>query len=410
MLYLGVSTGKVYESGLLVASAGEGSVYLVIGDKTILLKILSRGLTPRQVEKLEVLAAYKSKPDHAAIPIEVVVDPATRKLVGFVQPYFANALPLTRILDSHGRSSQKLPSDLAFRVRLCRLLAEAFARIHAANLVAGDVSDGNFLFGRDWFGRVSVIYSIDCNSYQVTLRTKRGNECYLSEVATPEYAAPEIQPTDWATSQRSIYSDSFGFAVLAWKILFDGSHPFAVITPRSVDVPPIGERIEKRLFPLCPGSPMPANWKAPSIQPSVGILPTEVRELFFRAFSAPDPRDRATAAEWSEVFRSWELSLTLSLPLRVLGTCNGSLANRLAETLSVFKPHLGKALAFAVLVVMAYLTMHADFSLNTTPSGSAVPQHRLISDGPRLKSGRSRSVDPELFPEPFWQPSPPAKE
>lgn len=408
MVVIGMSTGKVYGEKALLASAGEGAVYTVDGDNTILLKILTRPLTQRQVEKLKALAAIWPKPEYAAIPIEVVIDPSTGTPVGFVQPYFSRAIPLTRVLDSHGRSAENLPNDLAFRVKLCRLLAEAFARVHAANLVVGDVSDGNFMLGRDWFGRVNVIYTIDCNSFQVTLRTNHGNEFFPSGVATEEYTAPEVQLTDWATSQRTVYSDSFGLAVLAWKILFGGSNPFAVITPRSVDVPPLGERIEKRLFPFCPGTPMPANWKAPAIQPSLAVLPIEVRVLLFRAFSSADPRDRATAMEWCETFRAWELALTPSLPLRLLGAWNGSFSDRLAGTLSAFKPYLGRAGVFATLVLLTIGTTQVDFSFFST-SGTEPYEQRLF-DSRRTKPNRPRTIDAELFPEPIWQPSSNRKE
>lgn len=410
MDYFGADTGKVYRAGPLVASAGEGSVYRVEGNKSLLLKILTRPLTARQVEKLKFLAAFKPKPNHAAIPIEIVIDPATRTPVGFTLPYFSRAVPLTLALDSHGRTTLKLPDDLACRVKVCRLLADAFARVHAANLVIGDVSDGNFLMGRDWFGRAAVVSVIDCNSFQVTVRTNRGNDCFPSGVATEEYAAPEVQPTDWATSLRSVYSDGFGFGILAWKLLFGGSHPFAVITPRSVDVPPIGERIEKRLFPFCPGSPLPTNWKAPPTEPSLAVLPVEVRELFFRTFSAADPRDRPTAADWYTAFRSWELILTPSLPFRILGAWNGSIADRLARTLSHFKPYLGPAFVFTVLVVLTSLTTRWDSLWPTKPGGTEAPPQRVVSDSPRTKSNRPRQVDRELFPEPIWNPSQPSKE
>jgi len=408
--YLGVTSGKVYESGALVATAGEGSVYQVEHDDSILLKILTRPLSARAAEKLRTLAALQAKPSHAAIPIEVVLDPSTRSPVGFVQPYFASAVPLTRTLDAHGRAALKLPSDLAFRVKLCRLLAEAFARVHAAHLVVGDVSDGNFLVGRNWLGRATVVYVIDCNSFQVTLRTNLGNEFFPSGVATEEYAAPEVQPTDWSTSPRSVYSDGFGLAVLAWKLVYGGSHPFAVVTPRCVDVPPLGQRIEKRLFPFCPGSPLPAGWKPATIQPSLAVLPVEVRELFFRAFSSADPRDRATARQWCDVFRAWEIALTPSLPFRMLGAWNDSIADRVAVTLSTFKPYLGRAFGFAALVSVALMTTRFDVSRSTAPNGVESQPARLHSDSPRTKSNRPRNVDRDLFPESIWNPSKPAKE
>jgi DNA-binding helix-hairpin-helix protein with protein kinase domain len=408
--YLGLTSNRIFKRGRLVASAGEGSVFRVDGDKSLLLKILTRPLAPRQVEKFKTLVAFKPKPDHAAIPIEIVIDLKTRTPVGFVQPFFSRAVPLTRVLDSHGRSAQKLPDDLTFRVKLCRLLAEAFARVHAVNLVIGDVSDGNFLLGRDWLGRATVIFVIDCNSFQITVRSNNGNECFPSGVATEEYAAPEVQSSDWATSLRTVFSDSFGFSVLAWKLLFGGSHPFAVITPRSVDVPPLGERIEKRLFPFSPGSAMPTNWTPPTIQPSLAVLPIEVRELFFRTFSSADPRDRATMDDWCNALTSWEWVLTPSLPFRILGAWNGSVADRLAGTLTLLKPYLGRGIVFATLVVLTVLTTHVDFPKPSMPNASEPSSQRLLIDSSRTNSNRPRRVDRNLFPESFWNPSEPSKE
>ncbi|MFO0847111.1 MAG: hypothetical protein U0871_00940 [Gemmataceae bacterium] len=412
MALIGTTTGRTYAPGRLVARAGEGSVFRVEGHEALLLKVLTRPLTARAVEKLQTLAAIQPRPGYTALPVEVVVDPSTAQAVGFVQPYFGRAVPLTRVLDTHGRAALKLPDDLAFRVKLCRLLADAFTRVHQAHLVVGDVSDGNFLLGRDRLGRAWVVYVIDCNSFQVTVRTPRGNEVFVSGVATEAYAAPEVQPTDWATSLRSVHSDAFGLAVLAWKLLFGGSHPFAVVTPRSVDVPPLGERVARRLFPFRPGTPLPPGWAAPDLRPPLTVLSAEVRELFFRTFSAADPRDRPPAGEWAAVFRSWEVALTPSLPLRVLGAWNGSVADRLAVGLSAAKPYLGRV---AVLVTLAALTAWTA-RRESPPAGlpaalQATPAaYRRLLSPPRPFPNRPRPVDLDLFPEPVWNPLPPPTE
>lgn len=412
MYVLGVTTGRVYKAGPLVAQAGEGSVYRVDGDTSVLLKVLTRPPSQRAVEKLHTLAAVRPKPAHTAVPVEVVTDPATATPVGFVQPYFVRAVPLTRVFDTHGRTALKLPDDLAFRVKLCRLLAEAFTRVHAAGLVVGDVSDGNFLLGLDRLGRAWVVYAIDCNSFQVTVRTRRGNQFFPSGVATAEYAAPEVQPTDWATSLRSVYSDSFGFAVLAWKVLFNGSHPFAVVTPRSMDVPPVGDRIERRQFPFCPGTPLPPAWTAPDLRPSLAVLPQDVRELFFRSFSAADPRDRPSVDAWGDALRSWEWAVTPSLPLRVLGAWNGSLADRLATTLTACKPYLGRAAAFVTLVALTAWTAGMELpSLSSPKPGETKPAVRpALNNRTRSAPARPRPVDHDLFPESVWTPSPHPKD
>ena len=408
MDFIGLS-GSVFSAKALLASAGEGSVYTVEGDKSLLLKILTRPLTARQLEKLKTLAAYKPKPEHTAIPIEVVIDPATRKPVGFVQRFYSQAVPLTRALDSHGRSALKLPDDLEFRVKLCRLLAEAIARVHAANLVIGDVSDGNFMIGCDRPGRVDIVYVIDCNSFQVTIRSQRGTECFVSGVATEQYAAPEVQPTDWATSLRSVYSDNFGFAVLAWKLLFGGSHPFAVITPRSVDVPPMGQRIEKRLFPFRPGSPMPADWKAPTIQPSLSDLPGAVRQMFFETFSSSDPRDRPLIDPWCHALRNWERELKPGNIERIVRYWDADLASRVAKVVAAVHSMGPRAAVLLLIVAMFVLLPRLEFSASDqTTTGSPNPSP-LIPPGkeaPSRKPKPIRKVDPELFPESIWPPVP----
>lgn len=406
MDFFGLS-GRVFAAKALLASAGEGSVYTVHGDESLLLKILTRPLAARQVEKLKALAAFKTKPDHAALPIEVVIDPATQTPVGFVQPFFSRAVPLTRALDSHGRAALKLPDDLEFLVKLCRLLAESFARIHAANLVIGDVSDGNFLIGCDRPGRVDIVYAIDCNSFQITIRSQRGTECFVSGVATEQYAAPEVQSTDWSTSLRSVHSDNFGFAVLAWKLLFGGSHPFAVITPRSVDVPPLGERIEKHLFPFRPGSPMPADWKAPAIQPPLSVLPDDVRELFFATFSSLDPRDRPLIDPWCHALRTWERELKPGILERIVRYWNADLASRVAKVVAAVQCYGLRAGVLLVIVALFALLPKLEFPASdpapTDPSNRSTLLPRG-TEAPSREAKRTRKVDPELFPKSLWPP------
>ena len=402
---MGLISKRMLRAGRLVASAGQGAVYEVDGDRSVLLKVFDRPLSSRDVEKLRTLAAITPRPEYAALPVEVVSDLATGNPIGFVQPYFRGAVPLTRALDSHGRMSLRLPDDLAFRVKLCRLLAEAFARIHAVNLVVGDVSDGNFMLGLDWLRRAWVVYAIDCNSYQVVFRTAQGNAFYPSGVATEEYAAPEVQPTDWATSARSVFSDSFGLGVLAWKIVFNGSHPFAVVTPRSVDAPPLGRRMEDRQFPYRPAQPLPAGWTAPDIQPSPAVLPVEIREMFFRCFSADDPRDRATADEWARAFFAWEQELTPALPLRLLGALGRRAAKRLNSVRVPLRPYLSRVAAVAVFGALTALCTHPEW-LGSPGS----PRTELRPDNTPRKASRPRPVDPDLFHEPLWAPVSPRKE
>lgn len=402
MAFVGSMSGRLYEPSQLLAQAGEGSVHFVKGNSTKLLKIFDHSPSSEAIAKLELLTSWPNQPATIAFPIETVAD-LSQQVVGFIQPYFANATPLTRLMDTASRQSLRLPDDLAYRVRICRLLAEAFSRLHAIHLVMGDVSDSNFLIGRDWLGRLTTAYIIDSNSFHVAVRTNKGNECYPSGVATEEYAAPETQPTDWSTSHRTIYSDSFGLAVLSWKLIFNGAHPFSVVTPRNQDVPPLGQRIEKRQFPIQPGTPLPPGWSPPPLDPSLSVLPAKVRDNFFAAFSKEDPRDRPLVDDWQQCLHDWEQEITPSLPVQVLVRLQAKVLPKLSwghlSFPRVSRPRL-IALAAALVIWLVYTNF---FSASSPPTAGSSHQPNYGRPRAADKSDkRATSIDPELFPHFPW--------
>ena len=404
---IGSVTGRLYPAGPLLARAGEGAVYKVSGDSSILLKIFDVPPSTRSIEKLEILTRYTPKPAHTALPLETVVDVVNREVVGYVQPFFDRAVPLTRALDTASRRLLGLPNGIDFRVKVCRLLSEAMARLHAVDLVMGDVSDSNFLIGRNRFGKLTVISVIDCNSLQVSVRTNRGNEIFPSGVATEAYTAPEVQSTDWSTSPRSIFSDSFGLAVACWLMLFNGSHPFAVASPRNVDIPALGERIQRRQFPYSPASPLPPGWTQLTLDPSLGILPNNLREMFFRTFSTDDCRDRPTADEWVQAFRSWEAKPMPRIPLRKMVSWNSPFSNHLANLFDGARTWAVRGLVFTGIVLLTVFFSHFQQPSKPAPSPEATPALMLGQPAPSpSKSPRPRYVDPDFFPEPIWNSKP----
>jgi DNA-binding helix-hairpin-helix protein with protein kinase domain len=399
MNVIGLQSQRLYVTSRQLAAGGEGATYTVNGDPSLLLKIFDTPPPHSVVRKLALLAQWNPRPAGCALPIESVVEPGSNRVVGFVQPRFDKAVPLAAVLDDHGRRTHGFADDLATRVRILRLLAEAFVRVHEASLVIGDVSPGNFLLARDWLGRPSFVFAIDCNSFQVFLRTPHGNEFHPSGVATEEYAAPEVQPTDWSTSLRSVFSDSFGFGVIAWKMIFNGSHPNTVASHRNVDVPPIGERIERRICPYAPVTPLPPGWSAPPLTPSLDVLPTAVRDLFFTAFTASDPRDRPELVAWQRAIRNWERVLLPSLLLRLVASWHGGIALQCSKLLANASPWAGRLTILAGIVFLAVIG-----------PGTAEPPR---SDTGRQESGSirrawfstptrprvPRPIDRTLFPE-----------
>lgn len=397
----GKRTGTLYSANQLLAQAGEGAVYTVLSHRRLLLKIFTKPLDPAAIRKLELLCDWPDRPTLTALPIEIVFDASRTSVLGFIQPYFQDALTLSRLIDSQGRKDRGVPDSLTFRIKLARMLAEAFMRLHAANLVMGDVSDSNFLVNRSWWGTVTGISVIDCNSFQVSVRSAQGSEFFPSGVATEEYAAAEVQSTDWSTSSRSVYSDSFGFAVLAWKLIFNGSHPFSVVTPRSVDAPPLGQRIERHQFPFAPRQPMPSGWSPPQLKPDVSVLPNEVLELFRQTFTALDPRDRPTVETWYQVLAHWEASVFYTLARTFLGSTVDRLSEMRLNFQYRFRSWYGPVLLLVILVVLSWASLPSPQSSLPPPAPHNDARVQPSPVNPtRQHEGklRERALDPELFP------------
>ena len=86
--------------------------------------------------------------------------------------------------------------------------------------MVGDVNDRGVMVGND-----GTVRLIDCDSFQVT----SGQKTFLCEVGVPEYTPPELQGQSLSGVTRLPAHDAFGLAVVIFRLLFMGRHPFAGI-------------------------------------------------------------------------------------------------------------------------------------------------------------------------------------
>jgi DNA-binding helix-hairpin-helix protein with protein kinase domain len=107
----------------------------------------------------------------------------------------------------------------AFQIHVAKNLASAIETIHEAGVIVGDINEKGFLIGTDGTLRV-----IDCDSFQLS----HGGRLFKCEVGVPDYTPPELQslPGGFASVVRTEYHDGFGLAVIIFKLLFQGRHPF----------------------------------------------------------------------------------------------------------------------------------------------------------------------------------------
>ncbi len=305
MIFRGITSKRIYEAGPELAEAGEAVIYKEKTDGAILLKVFKSRLTPKDARKLSHLTKQIKKLTTAAFPIELIENPTTGELVGIVIPFFQKAIPLAQLLTASMRKGHKFREEFVYRIKLARLLAQALRIIHNLGLLQADISDTNYLVSLDTHGRPQTVYVIDTNSFQFLLRSKNGNEVFIPSGATIPFTAPELQKADWATTPRTIYSDSFGLAIIIWKLLFNGSHPYSCVIPPDADDDSLTNRIVNYQFPYAPRAPLPPGWYPTPVNPGFSTLPSSIQELFTTTFTAGNPGKRPIPRDWEKALGVW---------------------------------------------------------------------------------------------------------
>lgn len=167
--------------------------------------------------------------------------------------------------------------------------------LHTAGVMVGDYNLANFLCdpGSD------AVTLIDCDSWQV----KAAGKTFRCPVAAPDMLAPELQGKELGKISRTLESEHFSLAILLFKALMLGRHPYDVIGGAG----PV-ENIRKGYFPYgqggggIPKGPWFNIWSH---------LPFKLKEQLIRTFKegAPDASARTSIAEWIDVLKLYQREL-----------------------------------------------------------------------------------------------------
>lgn len=287
-----VSLGKEVAKGELTA------LYLVTRREGSVAKIWLDPLDKPLADKLlaAVHVRRTSLEDAAAWPTATLHDQAG-KVIGYLMPQLntADFRPLN-VVYVPGESRGFFSRDWGFRLGVGNRVAQAFAALHDAGQSMGDVSERHVLVSST--GQVKLI---GVDTYQInsegTLHSARPSLLDL----TP----PELQAGGIAAQTRTPNHDNFGLAVMLFKLLFAGRHPYSGV-PVGRPMPGPGEAIASDAFAYAE-SPKPYVQRPPGV-PGLEVLPEHVRTLFERAFS-PAHDNRPTAREWSDALQSMRSAL-----------------------------------------------------------------------------------------------------
>lgn len=260
----------------------------------VIAKIALDPLEPRQAERLAALVAARTGPleDISTWPITTLHDPSG-KVVGFM---------MLRVERQEHREVREVyhparvtPRSWPERLQVAARIAQAFHILHGAGQVMGDVNGRHILVSPR--GHVRFV---NVDSYQATSAT----QVIPGSSGLPDFTPPELQGKGHQVA-RTADHDLFGLAVLIFRLLMDGHHPYSG-TPVGHPMPGPGEAIAAHQFAYS-GTPRPGVQQPPGT-PSLNTLSPAVQALFERAF-AVSPQPRPSAREWHVALTDMAASL-----------------------------------------------------------------------------------------------------
>lgn len=300
---LKLGSGKNLIVGAMLAKGGQGYVYEVANDSSMVFKQIKPEKLPDSPDLEQRLAAmiasrprnWRESSGHVLLtwPHDSVLDGS--RFVGFVMPRIdlKRAAEIHMVSDPSERREpgRKTPSWVAgftwkYLLQTAANLSLATDALHQGGYVFGDFNMRNILVTSQ-----AQVTLIDCDSMQVP---NPSGPDFLCEVGLPEYTAPELRGAD-KSIVRDPSSDLFPLAVHIHQLLLEGARPFDGLwhdgeKPKSPALAVEGLYVyagDRRL------SPHPL-WV------SFGLLPRSLQDLFRRAFvtGARDPSLRPHGREW----------------------------------------------------------------------------------------------------------------
>jgi DNA-binding helix-hairpin-helix protein with protein kinase domain len=264
-------------------------------------KIYHEPLSRERAQKIRVMAGLLR--DHpimrlTAWPIDLL-SKRSGQPIGLLLPKVPG-VDVHRLYSPKSRQTDFQQADWKFLIRAAANTARAFAAVHDAGCVIGDVNHGSILVAQN-----ATVRLIDCDSFQFS----NGVQRFLCDKGVETFTPPELQDRSFTGVVRTQNHDNFGLAVMIFLMLFMGRHPFAGRFFRQGEMP-ISRAIKESRFAYGVRR-SDAHMERPPGSPPLFVVGDEVGMLFELAFSREMLRDgRPSASEWSSALQQLEQQLT----------------------------------------------------------------------------------------------------
>jgi len=276
-----------------IGRGGEGIVYNIQNNPLLVAKLYNSIVTSEKEEKISTMIKVGNERllKLTTWPINSL-HTSKSKLVGFTMPKLMNYKPIFELYNPKLRLQEFPKADWRFLIYAAINTAKAFAVLHEAGHVIGDVNHGNLFVASD-----ATVQFIDTDSFQIYSE----NKYWFCEVGVSTHQPPEMQnKTSYKGIIRTPNHDNFGLAIVIFQLLCLARHPFSGRYLGAGDMPIEKAIVEHR---YAYSSSSISNMRPPPISLSIHAITSDLRLNFERAFSKegeqfgfrPSPNDWVTA-------------------------------------------------------------------------------------------------------------------
>ena len=204
----------------------------------------------------------------------------------------ASGVPMTKLAHAMAYKEHFPDLDRKALVNYVLDLLGTVQTLHAGGIRIGDYNPANFLCDP----QSSAVMLIDCDSWQVSAM----GQTFLCPVAASDMLPPELLGKELRHISRTLESEYFALAILIFKLLMLGRHPFDVVGGES----PV-ENIRRGYFPYGKGG---GGIPKGSWYNIWSHLPYKIKEAFVRTFKdgSQNPGNRVSVEEWIKIFQIYQ--------------------------------------------------------------------------------------------------------
>ncbi|MCH2044007.1 MAG: hypothetical protein MK212_07660 [Saprospiraceae bacterium] len=308
ILYTKYSKEKLKLNNKLMASGGEGKIYVVNNKKGYLAKIFHEKKR-NNIRYQKLIFMLKNPPfilDNLVWPEDIILD-ENRKFMGYLmkkvegQKLELFCLPKIErgFYDKFPNFEVRSKSTLKHRIRVAyRILASLYQLHSCGRYTLVDLKPENILLYTP-----KKFHVLDLDSVQVV---ENGKVLFPAIVITPEYAPPEQR---WLKSKDRVTSvswDYFSWGIVLYKFLY-GVHPYAASSKAPYDqFSSLKQKIEQGLFVHDPKL-RSSFLKIPVLHNLFRETPQAIQQLFMQCFveGHKNKEARPSFGDWLHILENW---------------------------------------------------------------------------------------------------------